>query len=76
MLRYTTQLKRITSLKRGEKEAQMWPNSGKKGKGQNLYMYGKKIKKKIKIIEKKVSFCTFDLEVLVYNNKDCQNVVK
>ncbi len=48
MLRYTTQLKRITSLKRGEKKAQMWPNSGKKGKGQNLYMYGKKNKKKNK----------------------------
>jgi hypothetical protein len=26
----------------------MWQNSGQKGKGQNLYMYGKKNKKKNK----------------------------
>jgi len=31
-----------------------------------VYMYGKKNKKKIKMFEKKVSFCHFGLEVLVY----------
>ena len=36
----------------------------------------KKNKKKIKIIEKKVSFCTFDLEVLVYNNNHCHFIEK
>ena len=36
----------------------------------------KKIKKKIKTTVEIMSFCHFGLEVLVYNNKVCQNVVK
>ena len=35
----------------------------------------KKIKKKIKTTIEIMSFCHFELLVLVYNNKVCQNVV-
>ena len=36
----------------------------------------KKIKKKIKTTLEIMSFCHFELLVLVYNNNVCQNVVK
>ena len=41
-----------------------------------VYMYGKKNKKKIKTTLEIMSFCHFELLVLVYNNKVRQNVVK
>ena len=40
------------------------------------YRYGKSFEKKIKSTLDILSKCHFGLEVLVYNNNDCQNVLK
>ena len=50
--------------------------SKKRSPQTTVYMYGKKNKKKkIKTTLEKVSFLSFRLESLVYNNNSCQIVV-
>ena len=55
--------------KEGRNVATLCP---KKGNDRLCICMVKKIKKKIKNTEQKVSICHFGLLVLVYNNNDCQ----
>jgi len=49
--------------------------SKKRSPQTTVYTYGKKNKKKIKTTLEKVSFLSFRLESLVYNNNSCQIMV-